>query len=322
MSDAASRYQRFADVEAAGSSPIYEALCRAIATDARITSELDALPARLRQPNLLLAAAKFLGAPFGAPDASIDWIHARWADVEDVMASHSTQTNEAARTGSILPALATIPGPIALVEIGASAGLCLYPDRYRIDYGQLGACGPADSPVRIDVRATGPVPVPDRCPDIVDRIGIDLNPLDVRVADDMAWLEACVWPEHAERLTRLRNAASLVAGDPPTMVVGDMRDALPGVLEELPAEATPVVIHSAALAYLDAADRADVALTLVSHPRARWISNEAPGVVPGLPDDLSPPPDATTRSHFVVGLDGRDALAVTDPHGRWLAWRS
>ena len=320
MSTAADRYRQFADLEAAGPSPIYEALCRAIAGDPELTARLDALPLRLRQPNLLLASAKLLGAPFGTSDTTIEWLHDRWPAVLDAMSTHSTQTNEAARTGSILPALATIPGPIALVEIGASAGLCLYPDRYRIDYGTLGGVGPSDGSVHIEVRACGPVPVPDRCPEIVARIGIDLNPLDVRASDDMAWLEACVWPEHHDRLARLRAAASVVVDDPPRMVAGDMRAALPEVLGDVPDDVTPVVIHSAALAYLDAAGRAEVVTELRGHERLRWISNEAPGVVAPLTTDQAPPDWAPMKRFYVLGLDGEDALALTDPHGSWLAW--
>jgi hypothetical protein len=322
MSDAADRYRRFAALEAAGSSPIYEQLCLAIADDDELIHRLDELPPRLRQPNLLLAASTYLDAPFGDSAATLAWLHEHWDEVVEVMESHSTQTNEAARTGTILPALGTIPGPIALVEIGASAGLCLYPDRYRIDYGPLGAAGPSDSPVRIDVAATGPVPVPGDAPEIVARIGIDLNPLDVRAPDDMAWLEACIWPEHDHRLERLRRAATVVAADPPELVRGDLIDLLPQVLDSIPPDVTPVVIHSAVLAYLDREGRATAAEMLRSSRRARWISNEAPGVVAAIETGLAPPPGAPMQRYYIVGLDGEEALAVADPHGRWLSWRT
>jgi hypothetical protein len=45
-----------------------------------------------------------------------------------------------------------------------------------------------------------------------------------------------------------------------------------------------------------------------------WLSNEAPGVVPGLPE--------TTRERglSVLARDGHTPLAHTDPHGTWLRW--
>jgi hypothetical protein len=44
------------------------------------------------------------------------------------MLSRSTQTNEPARCATLLPVLAQLPQPLALNEVGASAGLCLLPD--------------------------------------------------------------------------------------------------------------------------------------------------------------------------------------------------
>jgi hypothetical protein len=48
--------------------------------------------------------------------------------------------------------------------VGCSAGLCLYPDRYAISYD--GGRPLAESAVRIDVATTGPVPIPDRLPEV------------------------------------------------------------------------------------------------------------------------------------------------------------
>ena len=46
-------YTLFADYEAAGSSPTYEHLSRAVSTSDTIINLLDQLPTRKRQPNLL-----------------------------------------------------------------------------------------------------------------------------------------------------------------------------------------------------------------------------------------------------------------------------
>lgn len=43
------------------------------------------------------------------------------------------------RTGSdavFLPIIASLDGPVELIEVGAPAGLCLFGDRYRIRYGK------------------------------------------------------------------------------------------------------------------------------------------------------------------------------------------
>jgi hypothetical protein len=49
------------------------------------------------------------------------------------MLAQSTQTNEPGRCAALLPMLARLPEPLALLEVGASAGLCLLPDFYTYD---------------------------------------------------------------------------------------------------------------------------------------------------------------------------------------------
>jgi hypothetical protein len=97
--------------------------------------------------------------------------------------------------------------PLALIDVGASAGLNLRCDSYRIEYGSFGATGPADSPVRIECTVEGGrPPIAPRLPPIVSRIGIDRAPIDLENTDDVRWLLACVWPDSG-RLER--TAASI-----------------------------------------------------------------------------------------------------------------
>ena len=101
------------------------------------------------------------------------------------------------------------PAPIAdlaLLEVGASAGLTLLPDRYSYDYAGHRVQGTdPDAPV-IACEPRGPVPLPGRVPEVTWRAGLDLNPLDVTSDDDMHWLECLIWPGEEGRLARLRAA--------------------------------------------------------------------------------------------------------------------
>src|SRR5680860_1434728 len=185
QADTAQRYRIFAEVEARGMSACYEAWALGVAQDPDTVALIDQLPAPKRQPNLVFSASRFHGAqPSGYAEFAA-WLAAHWAEVSATCLSHATQTNEPGRCAVLLPALAAIPGPLALIEVGASAGLCLYPDRYSYRYaaadGAVRVLHPADgpSPVILDCAITVPVPVPDRLPEIVWRAGIDLTPLDV-----------------------------------------------------------------------------------------------------------------------------------------------
>ncbi|MFE1255308.1 DUF2332 family protein, partial [Streptomyces fungicidicus] len=64
----------------------------------------------------------------------LTWVVRHWGQVSSLMLARMTQTNESARCATLLPVLAALPQPLALIEVGASAGLCLYPDRYRYRY--------------------------------------------------------------------------------------------------------------------------------------------------------------------------------------------
>src|SRR5690606_23501967 len=125
-----------------------------------------------------------------------------------------------ARCALHVPVLASLPGTLALIEVGASAGLCLYPDRYSYRYGDRAQLDPEDgpSPVVIETAIEGDVPDVSALPDVVWRAGIDLNPLDVTSEEDVAWLDALIWPEHEERRARLRAAVDLARHDPPLLV--------------------------------------------------------------------------------------------------------
>ncbi len=306
-------YRAFAE-ETAQESPAYATLAAAVAGDRDVLGFLSALPAGKRRPTLLFAALRFLG---GVP-ADRTELRRRVVDGSDrlgaTMLTRATQTNEPARCAALLPALAAIDGPLALVEVGASAGLCLYPDRYgyRYDGRPVGPPGP----VLLRCTTSGGVPVPAAVPEVVARIGVDLAPLDVTDPDDLAWLRALVWPGpvEAERLQRLDAAAAIAAPDPPRLLTGDLLDRLPDALALVPAGATPVVLHTAVLPYVEASRRAAFVETVRSLP-VRWVAQEGAGMVPGTGE----PHPGGWGPYFVLSLDGRP-LAHTAPHGGRVDW--
>jgi hypothetical protein len=317
--DTRDRYLAFATFEASGSSPVYEALAAAVAQSTVLLELLDALPSKKRQPNLLLAAARLVGAPLDDSHGFVDFAVSRWTEVSAIIRERSTQTNEAARTATFLPLLAAIEGPIALIEVGCSAGLCLYPDKYSISYdGEPPLAN--GSPVLIEVATSGPVPLPTRLPEVVARIGVDLNPIDISSAEDRTWLEALIWPEHRQRVQRLRAAATIVADEPPTLIAGDLVDTIDDALSLVPAGAVPVVYHSAVLNYLKPAERRTFADRLRRHPQVIWLANEGPGVVDSITTEAEPPDGARSKAYFILSHGTTKALAISDPHGTWLRW--
>lgn len=311
--DTAGNYLRFARLEAAGRSPAYEALALAVAGDGLVLRYLESLPDQKRQPNLLFAAARYLLGGVPTPVALRSLVAEQEDRLAQVMLERRTQTNEPARCATILPALCRFPQPLALIEVGASAGLTLLFDRYSYDYDGkvLSGADPAAPTLRCHLEAE--LALPDRTPEVAWRLGIDVNPLDPSDDDDVRWLECLIWPGEEGRLDRLHSAVAAARRHPVPVRRGDLVDDLVGAVSEAPGSAaTVVVFHTAVLPYVEESRRAAFA-DLVGRLGVVWLSNEGPGVLPWV--------EAPTLRHgFVLVQDGRTVLAETDPHGTWLRW--
>lgn len=310
-------YRRWG-ADAGPTSPTYGRLAAAVAADPELLALLSAQPERCRQPNLLFGVLRWYGVDVADPAAALAWTRANADLLVADLRTRRTQTNEAARCAILLPALASLPGPLALVELGASAGLCLVPDRYRYRYdlpdGTVRRLGPARSSVELPCRVSGPVPLPHDVPTIAWRIGIDLYPVDATDPDARRWLRCLVWPEHADRAQRLDAALDLVARDPPEIVAGDVTRDLDRLLDRVPDGLTPVVTHTAVLCYLPPEQRSQVRALLTARG-VRRVGAEGWTVLPDLLGQLPDPPG----DQFVLALDDT-VLGVAEGHGRRLAW--
>ena len=303
-------YLAFSRQEARGRSRAYEILAAEVASDPAVLAFLAALPPAKRQPNLLFAAARYLlGRP--ADIASLRALVAgRGPELAAVIHARRTQTNEPARCTSLLPALMLLPQPLALLEVGASAGLTLLPDRYSYDYAghRITGTDPQAPVLRCEPR--GPVPLPERVPDVRWRAGLDLNPLDVTNDADVRWLDCLLWPGERGRKQRLAGAIATARRDPPAVHRGDLLTDLPALARQAPPGATLVIYHSAVLGYLSHAERRQFAET-VRGLDAVWLSNDV---------TLDVPVTAPGEAAFQLVRDGRTLLATADTHGTWLHW--
>ena len=317
------RYRQFAENECKGYSDLYYRLALSVSEDDEVADFIADM--HESQPNLFLASIQLLTGAADMPatgSALRAFVSRRGDEVRAVMRARRTQTNEVGRCAVLLPALP--PGPLALVEVGASAGLCLLFERYHYEFGST-RLGAVDSPVRLQCAATGPVPLPPAVPRIVWRRGLDVRPIDVHDDDAVRWLLACVWPEHRERRRRLEGAIDAARADPPIVDAGDLVDDLPAVLAKAPDDVQLVVFHSAVLSYVSRERRQAFTGVLADASRRRdiiWLANEAAGVVAEL---AAPKPSGSLRflvgrTHFTNGQRRSELLALAHPHGAELVW--
>jgi len=318
LSRIAARYECFAREEAQDKSPLYEKLAMGVAADQELLQFLATLPFAKQQPNLLFAAFRYLHA---VPTDYQEFRNKALDDAENLhstIMTHATQTNEPNRCAVLLPILAQLPQPLAIIEVGAAAGLCLLPDFYAYDYGE-GVLMPAPAfkaPPLLKCTLSSDVPRPERMPEIVWRCGLDLNPIDLSDPDESRWLETLIWPGQEHRLFNLRAAIKIAQATSPRVVRGDLRtDVLSDLCAEAPKDATLVIFHTAVLAYIaDRRERSDFAQRALSLGRF-WISNESPAVFPDTPVSTYRP------GRFLLSLNGK-SVAWTDPHGIAMDWIS
>lgn len=329
--DLVEQYCEFAE-HARDESPCFGRWATAVADDPPVLDWIRELPRIKQQPNLVFAAARWHGVPAPGPYAGL-----RRALLEDrgpireTIRTRATQTNEPGRLATLAPVFAGLAArtdrPLALLEVGASAGLCLYPDRYR--YRWITADGPeltwdpsdGDRPRPVlSADVDGHFVPPTAALTVAWRGGLDLNPLDVSDPEQVRWLETLVWPEQDERLRRLAQAVVIARADPPSLIRGNLRADLPDLLQEASRHGEVVVFHTAVLAYLPAPAREDFQdqmTELVHAGRCHWVSNEGVPVLPRISATAAGSPGR--RTDFVLGVDGR-AVARTHGHGAAMSW--
>ena len=201
-----------------------------------------------------------------SPPRSRDFCRLHRADVEELIATRSTQTNEVGRCTALLPGLCHVASqygwhePLSLLDLGTSAGLNLLFDDYAYTYrssagGDVLTVGAADAGVALECSARDDVSaLPElRLPAMAERVGLDLSPVDPFSDDEALWLLACQWPDNPARFGRLRGALANVRASehPPRLERGDMVTDLPRVAATIAGTGPLVVFHSWVAAYLD-----------------------------------------------------------------------
>ncbi|WP_208614776.1 DUF2332 domain-containing protein [Streptomyces regalis] len=340
-------YRHFGEVDAAGTSPLYERVAVALSESDEALRAIGTAPARKRHPKVILAAlhdlalagrAPELAAAYAAADAdaaagaAIDTLLRTTDSVVAIAARRQPRTNETGRCAVLYPAIAEaarrVGAPaVGLIDVGSSAGLNLHVERVGITYSNGQSLGDPSSPVQLSSSVVGDRPLPTRAmPEVVARVGIDVDPVDVTDADDVRWLRACLSPDQPEQAARLEAELALAATAPPLLLQGDAVETLPDAFARVPADALPVVTTTWALSRVPLESRLRFLHRLDEAAAGRavaWVSAEGVGVAPTIPT-LG---DRRASGHSIIGVAVFDRSALRAEavgrcwsRGRLLAW--
>ena len=335
-------FHRFARVEAPGlDSPTYEELAYGVSAN----DDLLEIAAHTRPhqpaPNMLFAAVQYLllgglDHPLAAHYPIIagrqrplapafphfrEFCLQHQERIVELVRTRRTQTNVVRRCTCLLPAFSIIcretPSPLALIDLGASAGLNLNFDRYAYSYQRDGRevlqWGPTEARVRLEAELRGDgvlPPIPSSIP-IASRDGIDLDPVDLANPDQLLWLRALIWPEHLERHQQLIDAAAEFEHNDIRMHAGDASRVLPALIESVPREHALVVYSTIALYQFPRESGQRIVDTLNHASAARPVWQIA---LEGNDPELS-----ITR--YRSGAVETETLADASPHGWWIEWQ-
>lgn len=326
-------FELFGTTQAAGRSPVYEALSAAILDDAELLGLMLGTPPVQRKPSLLFACVNALLAEHpDEPLAAYYPTHGGRRDVDGqlmpafralcrtyrdplvtLLRTRSTQTNEPRRAIALHLAVSHLVrkwnSPVAVAEVGASAGLNLSFDRYTFGTELL------DGDLEDLLSPT---------PQVTTRLGIDAHPVDLREPVHRAWLEAFVWPEQVDDLAMLRTATNVTLAGGIRVVAGDAARDVERRLSAVPGDEPLVVFTASLLSYLTPDDRSAFLAQLDVLARRRtvaWVFAEAPGLLARAGIEV-PPELAGRNSSYLVGTQPHgELLALADPYVRRLAPR-
>jgi hypothetical protein len=221
----------------------------------------------------------------------------------------------------LLPAFAEAMGeatrrPLALVAIGASAGLNLFWDRYAYSYSDGRRWGDVGSPVQLSsvIRGEGRLTLPESIPDVIFRVGLDLNPVDIGDPDAVGWLKALVWPERREEARILDSAIESAQDNPPHLLAGDALELLPEVLRGVPPDSTLCLYHSHMLNQLSEEDRGRFEAIIDQHGAMRDLN------LISLEGRAGGHHSAIELTQYQSCTKTTRHLADCDSHGNWIQW--
>ncbi|ASF39361.1 hypothetical protein CEH05_09580 [Halobacillus halophilus] len=333
----ASIYRTFAQEECRGVSRLYEVLARNIAEDEDVMNFSVKVKEGQPVPNLLFGAVHYLllqGKPHKLkhfyrsmtdhpmePEKSFPYFknfcRLYSKEIGSLLQTKLVQTNEVRRCAYLYPVFCEVhrltKKPLAMIELGSSAGLQLLWDQYSYAYEGEEVYGNRNSSLLLssEVRTNTAPFLLKTSPPAGKRIGVDLNISDLTNEEEYLWLKALIWPEHHERRVLFEKAALHYAKNPPQLVEGNALELLETLAANVPANETLCIFHTHVANQFSPSMKKDLLNKIRQIGKRRNVFH-----IYNNMDDQKLHVDAVINQK-----EQRHTIGRTDGHGRWFEWQ-
>ncbi|WP_175477899.1 DUF2332 domain-containing protein [Halobacillus alkaliphilus] len=330
-------YRTFAQEECRGVSRLYEVLARNIAEDEEVLKLSEKAKEGQPVPNLLFGAVHYLllqGRPHKLkhfyrsmtdqpkdPENSFpcfkNFCRLYSKEIESLLQTKLVQTNEVRRCTYLYPVFCEVyrltKNPLAMIELGTSAGLQLLWDQYSYVYEGEEVYGNRNSSLLLssEVRTVTAPFLLKTSPPAGKRIGVDLNVSDLTNEEEYLWLKALIWPEHNERRLLFERAALHYVKNPPQLVEGNAVELLEDLVATVPENETLCIFHTHVANQLSHSMKKDLLYKIRQIGKRRNVFH-----IYNNMDDQKLHVDA-----IINQKEQRHTIGQIDGHGRWFEWQ-
>ncbi|WP_096153565.1 MULTISPECIES: DUF2332 domain-containing protein [Bacillus] len=237
-------------------------------------------------------------------------------EIESILKTRLVQTNEVRRCAYLYPVFCTIyekvKKPLALIEIGTSAGLQLLWDKYSYSYRQNDIYGNIESKLHITAEIKGEnTPILHSTPPPVStRMGIDLNTIDLNDEDEKLWLKSLIWTEHTERLLMFEEASNYFKEVQVSLHNGDGVSLLPNFVDTIKEDSVICIFHTHVANQMTLEMKEQLLQTVEAIGRKRDVFH----IYNNIQDRY------LHLDYYLDGMESKNTIAETDGHGRWFKW--
>ncbi len=330
------KFLNFAEKECKDSSELYEYLSKKIASDEEMLELASHVQKGQPVPNLFFGAVHYLllkgknhplkefypsivHHPKKAEDSFYvikSFCKDYSSEIIPSLQDRLVQTNEVRRCAYLYPTFhyifEMVNKPLALIEIGTSAGLQLLWDNYSYSYGTNKTYGKKESKVHINSENIGRrMSISEgEIPPVEYRVGLDLNILDLNNSDDYLWLKALIWPDHVDRRSLFENAVNCLKDNTLNLMEGDGVELLPDLVKDIPNNCCICIFHTHVANQMPLNVKED----LLKHVKSIGKEREVFHIYNNMQDrDLH-------VDYYIAGKEYSKRVAKTDGHGKWFSW--